>query len=61
MILDTYHDIFVWVGRGANKEEKKQSLTIATDYIKSDPSGRDLDSTSVVQVKGITTRDSYHL
>ena len=64
MILDTYHNVFIWVGRGANEEEKKQSLTIATEYIKSDPSGRDLDSTSVIQVKkrfshhSITTGDS---
>ena len=50
MILDTYNDVFIWVGRGANEVEKKQSLTIATEYVLSDPSGRDLDSTSIMQV-----------
>ena len=50
MILDVYNEIFIWVGRGANQVEKKASLGIATDYIKSDPSGRDIDSTTILQV-----------
>lgn len=50
MILDTYSEVFVWVGRGANDEEKKESLRIAQEYIASDPSGRDVDSTLLLQV-----------
>lgn len=50
MILDTYSEVIVWVGRGANDEEKKESLRIAQEYIASDPSGRDVDSTLLLQV-----------
>lgn len=50
MILDTYAQIFVWVGRDANEVEKKEALKTAKDYIVSDPSNRDLDSTQLLQV-----------
>ena len=30
----------MWVGKGANDIEKKQSLLAAKEYIKNDPSGR---------------------
>ena len=50
MILDTYSELFVWVGRGANEVEKKESLKLAQEYIKTDPSDRDLDSTTLIQV-----------
>ena len=30
MILDTYDTVYVWVGRGANKKEKEESLRVAT-------------------------------
>lgn len=51
MILDTYAQIFVWVGRDANEVEKKEALKTAKDYIVSDPSNRDLDSTQLLQVR----------
>ena len=50
MILDTFDQVFVWIGRGANEVEKKEALKTARDYIQSDPSGRDLDSTLLFQV-----------
>ena len=50
MILDTFSEVFVWIGRGANEEEKKEALTTACEYIQSDPSNRDLDSTVLIQV-----------
>uniref|UniRef100_A0A8D0A7J5 Scinderin like a n=1 Tax=Sander lucioperca TaxID=283035 RepID=A0A8D0A7J5_SANLU len=40
MILDTWDQIFVWVGKEANETEKTGSLKIAQDYLNSDPSGR---------------------
>ena len=51
MILDTYSEVFVWVGRGANEVEKKESLRAACEYIQTDPSKRDLDSTLLLQVR----------
>ena len=50
MILDTFCEVFVWIGHGANEEEKKEALRTAQEYIKSDPSGRDIDSTLLLQV-----------
>ena len=50
MILDTFSEVFVWVGRGANEVEKKEGLRTACEYIQTDPSNRDLDSTVLIQV-----------
>ncbi|GAB1598523.1 hypothetical protein Ahia01_000129400 [Argonauta hians] len=51
MLLDTYKEIYVWIGKGANEEEKRESLETAMDYIKSDPSGRTIEATLIVQIK----------
>ena len=51
MILDTYAQVFVWVGRNANEVEKREALKTAKEYIESDPSARDLDSTQLLQVR----------
>ncbi|XP_019936216.1 scinderin like a [Paralichthys olivaceus] len=40
MILDCGNQIFIWVGKDANETEKTESLKIATEYLSSDPSGR---------------------
>ena len=50
MILDTVSEVYVWVGRGANEVEKKEALRTAVEYIQTDPSNRDLDSTVLIQV-----------
>jgi hypothetical protein len=51
MLLDTYFEIFVWVGKGANATEKKGALEAAFEYVKTDPSGRTVDDTCIMQVK----------
>ncbi|GFO12419.1 advillin, partial [Plakobranchus ocellatus] len=51
MILDTIDEVYVWIGRGANAIERKESLQTALDYIKTDPTGRNPDNTVILQVK----------
>jgi hypothetical protein len=58
MMLDTYSEVFVWVGRGANELEKKEGLKTAQEYIQTDPSDRDLDSTTLIQVCSIRTTEN---
>ncbi|XP_063051604.1 gelsolin b [Engraulis encrasicolus] len=50
MILDTWDQVFVWVGNEANDEEKKEAMTSASRYIETDPSNRDR-RTPVVKIK----------
>ncbi|XP_073332663.1 scinderin like a [Pagrus major] len=40
MILDTWAQIFVWIGKEANETEKTGSGKIVQDYVESDPAGR---------------------
>ena len=51
MILDTYAEVYVWIGKGANTEEKKKSLETAIEYIKTDASGRTVQTTVLGTVK----------
>nr|CBX24534.1 advillin protein [Paracentrotus lividus] len=51
MLLDAYNEVYIWIGAGANAEEKKSILVTAKEYLMTDPSGRDPDSTQLIQVK----------
>jgi hypothetical protein len=44
MILDAFHEVFVWIGRGSTDREKKEGVKIAQDYIKMADDGRSPDS-----------------
>lgn len=35
MVLDAYRAIFVWVGEGANKAEKSESIKLVQEYLES--------------------------
>ncbi|XP_035662029.1 advillin-like isoform X2 [Branchiostoma floridae] len=50
MILDTWDQVFVWIGADANVTEKQESLRITKEYLDTDPSGRDPD-TPIIKVK----------
>ncbi|KAL5006142.1 hypothetical protein ScPMuIL_017300 [Solemya velum] len=50
MLLDIWDCILVWIGEGANKQEKDAVEQLAFEYIKSDPSGRD-EGTPVYKIK----------
>jgi len=51
MLLDTYAEVFVWIGKNANAEEKKKSLETVVEYIKSDKTGRTVADTVTIVVK----------
>lgn len=40
MILDTYSEVFVWVGHDSTKEEKDMAMKTALEYVKKAPDGR---------------------
>ncbi|KAM4664600.1 gelsolin isoform 2-T3 [Discoglossus pictus] len=41
MLLDTWDQVFVWIGNEAQEDEKKEALASASKYIASDPANRD--------------------
>ncbi|XP_031430413.1 scinderin like a [Clupea harengus] len=49
MLLDTWEQIFLWIGNEANEVEKTGSAKIAKEYVDSDPAGR--HGTPVVTIK----------
>jgi len=51
MLLDTYFEVFVWVGSEAKADEKKRALETAIEYVKGDTSGRTIDDTVMMQIK----------
>eukprot|EP00794_Sanderia_malayensis_P007248 gene7248-8056_t len=51
MLLDIYDEVFVWIGKGANDLERQESYRTASEYIKSDARGRDLENTGIIEIK----------
>eukprot|EP00071_Canis_lupus_P047185 XP_022280742.1 gelsolin [Canis lupus familiaris] len=41
MLLDTWDQVFVWVGKDSQEEEKTEALSSAKRYIETDPANRD--------------------
>ncbi|KAK2515025.1 Gsn [Columba guinea] len=41
MLLDTWDQVFVWIGKDAQEEEKTEALKSAKRYIETDPASRD--------------------
>ena len=52
MMLDTYSALYLWVGRGANENEKAQADAFAARYLAAaaETDGRDADATPVIKV-----------
>jgi len=50
MILDTFNEVFVWIGRGANELEKKTAMETAIDYVNTSGDGRSADTTPIYRV-----------
>ncbi|NXI71371.1 VILI protein, partial [Anseranas semipalmata] len=51
-LLDTWDQVFFWIGKGANESEKEAAAVMAQEYLRSDPSGRDLDTPIIVVKQG---------
>uniref|UniRef100_A0A8C0G469 Villin like n=1 Tax=Chelonoidis abingdonii TaxID=106734 RepID=A0A8C0G469_CHEAB len=50
MLLDTWEEIFLWIGKTSNTYEKNEAVSSAKDYLKTHPAGRDL-TTPIIMVK----------
>uniref|UniRef100_A0A672P2Y1 Villin like n=1 Tax=Sinocyclocheilus grahami TaxID=75366 RepID=A0A672P2Y1_SINGR len=50
MLLDTWEEIFLWIGNSANQYETQESYSGAVDYLKTHPAGRD-PGTPITTVK----------
>ncbi|EMP41923.1 Adseverin [Chelonia mydas] len=52
MLLDTWEQVFVWIGKDANETERNESVKSAKRYIETDPSGRDKGTPLVIVKQG---------
>ncbi|XP_052398778.1 advillin-like isoform X1 [Carassius gibelio] len=50
MLLDTWEEIFLWIGNSANQYETQESYSSAVEYLKTHPAGRD-PGTPITTVK----------
>jgi hypothetical protein len=51
MLLDAWNEVYLWIGNGANTDEKKAALESAIKYLTTSPGGRSPDSTPILTVK----------
>ncbi|XP_035222960.1 gelsolin, cytoplasmic-like isoform X2 [Stegodyphus dumicola] len=51
MVLDSGDALYIWIGKGANVDEKQMSLQMAEEYIVSDPTDRSVENTLIVTIK----------
>ncbi|XP_061419369.1 advillin-like [Lethenteron reissneri] len=52
MLLDTWDQIFLWIGKGSTDTERKEAVRLAQEYIDTHPSGRDRDTPVLVVKQG---------
>uniref|UniRef100_A0A6Q2WQD3 Gelsolin-like domain-containing protein n=1 Tax=Esox lucius TaxID=8010 RepID=A0A6Q2WQD3_ESOLU len=50
MLLDTWEEIFLWIGKSANEYETKEACNSALEYLRTHPAGRSPD-TPIISVK----------
>ncbi|XP_052079404.1 advillin-like isoform X1 [Mytilus californianus] len=53
MILDVWDSVYIWIGSGANQQEKKEAARLAQEYIDTDPAGRDPDTPMYMVKQGM--------
>uniref|UniRef100_A0A8C5LU75 Advillin n=1 Tax=Leptobrachium leishanense TaxID=445787 RepID=A0A8C5LU75_9ANUR len=52
MLLDTWDQVFLWIGAEANDEEKKEAIAISQEYLRTHPSNRDLETPIIIIKQG---------
>ncbi|XP_021097051.1 advillin isoform X3 [Heterocephalus glaber] len=52
MLLDTWDQVFLWIGAEANATEKERALATAQEYLQTHPSGRDPDMPILIIKQG---------
>ncbi|XP_071349655.1 advillin [Trachinotus anak] len=50
MLLDTWDQVFLWIGKEANEVERKEAVVTSQEYLRTHPGNRDPD-TPIVMVK----------
>ncbi|XP_061584561.1 advillin [Cololabis saira] len=50
MLLDTWDQVFLWIGKDANKVERKEAVVTSQEYLRTHPGGRDPD-TPIIMIK----------
>ncbi|KAF1405629.1 Villin-1, partial [Spheniscus humboldti] len=51
-LLDTWDQVFFWIGKSANESEKEAAAVMVQEYLRSHPSGRDLETPIIVVKQG---------
>ncbi|XP_062047778.1 villin-1 [Lepus europaeus] len=51
-LLDAWDQVFFWLGKHANEEEKRAAAVTAQEYLKTHPSGRDPETPIIVVKQG---------
>nr|XP_020647717.1 villin-1 isoform X1 [Pogona vitticeps] len=51
-LLDIWDQVFFWIGKNANEDEKAAAAVTAQEYLRTHPGGRDLDTPIVVVKQG---------
>jgi hypothetical protein len=52
MFSDAWEALFIWIGDLSNTDERKFAVEAAQEYIKTDPSGRDIDTPIIIVKQG---------
>ncbi|XP_045148173.1 advillin isoform X2 [Echinops telfairi] len=52
MLLDTWDEVFLWIGAEANATEKEKALATAQEYLNTHPSGRDVNTPILIIKQG---------
>jgi len=51
MVLDSGDEVYIWIGKDADKEETAQALSLAKKYLDSDPTDRSAANSIIITIK----------